>query len=221
MHRKTIHKATGFVTRRRGARSDILVFRHPHAGVQLPAGTVESGESVETAAIREIREETGLRDLGVMSHLGSMCVDLEDESRALLEPVTLQVGPRADAGSLGISLGRAHWVRVACRIDDFAEVVCEEVDINASPPRLRTRFSGWLPFGLLADRLERHFYHCEYTLPTAETWLQEADLGLTFACYWTPLVPKPELAEGQQEWMDEFHAVLVARATPGVQSTGA
>lgn len=41
----------------------LLVFKHrdyAEAGVQVPAGTVESGESVEKALYREILEETGI-----------------------------------------------------------------------------------------------------------------------------------------------------------------
>ena len=44
-------------------RGRVLVFRHPHAasGVQLPKGTIESGESPAGAAVRELAEESGLR----------------------------------------------------------------------------------------------------------------------------------------------------------------
>src|SRR5437764_425445 len=48
----------------RAAATDLLVFAHPdEAGVtiQLPAGTVEDGEAPETAAARELLEETGVR----------------------------------------------------------------------------------------------------------------------------------------------------------------
>jgi 8-oxo-dGTP pyrophosphatase MutT (NUDIX family) len=39
-----------------------LVFEHPRspsAGIQVPAGTMEPGEEPATAAVRELREETG------------------------------------------------------------------------------------------------------------------------------------------------------------------
>ena len=42
----------------------LLVFDHrdyPDAGTQVPAGGVEVGESVGAAAIREVREETGVQ----------------------------------------------------------------------------------------------------------------------------------------------------------------
>lgn len=54
-------KVVCYITRNR---QDILVFEHtqeyPGAGIQVPAGGVEAGESLEQAAIREAFEETGL-----------------------------------------------------------------------------------------------------------------------------------------------------------------
>jgi len=57
----------------------ILVFNHvdfPSAGLQVPAGTVEYGETVDAAVIREAQEETGLMGLEVRSYLGSDELDL-------------------------------------------------------------------------------------------------------------------------------------------------
>lgn len=39
-------------------------------GVQVPAGTIEPGESPQDAALREATEETGLTDLRVIRRLG-------------------------------------------------------------------------------------------------------------------------------------------------------
>lgn len=38
----------------------VLVFRHPLAGTQLVKGTVEPGEALKVAALRELAEESGL-----------------------------------------------------------------------------------------------------------------------------------------------------------------
>ena len=54
------HRVVVYVEREDG----LLVFDHrdhPEAGTQVPAGGVEVGESVGAAAIREVREETGVR----------------------------------------------------------------------------------------------------------------------------------------------------------------
>lgn len=60
-----IGKAYGYVTRVRGGVTQALVFRHPDpaGGYQIPKGTIEPGETAEQAVLRELWEETGLRDL--------------------------------------------------------------------------------------------------------------------------------------------------------------
>ncbi len=57
----------------------LLVFRHtryPEAGIQVPAGTVEEGESLADAVLREAHEETGLDSLEIRSYLGVREYDL-------------------------------------------------------------------------------------------------------------------------------------------------
>lgn len=59
-------------------RGRLLVFRHteyPGAGIQVPGGSVEPGEVVEQAALREALEETGLEALEMVSFLGVQEVD--------------------------------------------------------------------------------------------------------------------------------------------------
>ena len=56
----------------------LLVFTHPdapEAGTQVPAGTIEHGETPEDAALREAREETGLSLLTVVRFLGTSRYD--------------------------------------------------------------------------------------------------------------------------------------------------
>lgn len=56
----------------------LLVFRQPdfpEAGIQVPGGSIEPGEAVEAAALRETREETGLDGLRLVSFLGERTYD--------------------------------------------------------------------------------------------------------------------------------------------------
>jgi 8-oxo-dGTP pyrophosphatase MutT (NUDIX family) len=53
----------------------LLVFRHTdysyeEVGIQVPAGSVRPDESPEDAALREAREETGLKDFTIVKKLG-------------------------------------------------------------------------------------------------------------------------------------------------------
>jgi 8-oxo-dGTP pyrophosphatase MutT (NUDIX family) len=60
-----VGKVTAVVLRRRHLKAEVLVFDHPldQGGfmVQLPAGTIEPYEEPETAATRELSEETGVQ----------------------------------------------------------------------------------------------------------------------------------------------------------------
>jgi 8-oxo-dGTP pyrophosphatase MutT (NUDIX family) len=60
---------------------ELLVFRHldepwDESGLQVPAGSVEPGESPEEAALREANEETGLHSLRLVRKLGETDYDM-------------------------------------------------------------------------------------------------------------------------------------------------
>jgi len=72
---RKVAKAQAYITR--GAQ--LLVFEHvgiPEAGIQVPSGTIEDGESTEAAALREAHEETGLGTLQVVGFLGDYVYDM-------------------------------------------------------------------------------------------------------------------------------------------------
>ena len=55
-----IEKVCPLVLREGKGGMEILVFRHPLAGVQLVKGTLEPGEAIVAGALRELAEEAGL-----------------------------------------------------------------------------------------------------------------------------------------------------------------
>lgn len=77
-----ILKAAAFVIRRKinidagsGARTaaELLLFAHvdfPDVPIQIPGGSIDDGEEPHAAAIRELREESGLTNLPLIRSLG-------------------------------------------------------------------------------------------------------------------------------------------------------
>ncbi len=205
----TIAKVTAFVTRRApsGDGHELLVFRHPDAGIQLPAGSVEPGESPAAAALREVEEETGLRETQLVAHLGTRVTDLHDV-KAFLADAPLLAGPSPGAALL-TTLPRGWWCRPLGWQGDYCEVRYEELDRNTQPEQVIVRFTGWVRSDLLAGRMERAYFHVSCTRPAPDRWQQRAEDRFDFACHWLPLVPKPDIRSPQQAWIDEFHDALV------------
>jgi 8-oxo-dGTP pyrophosphatase MutT (NUDIX family) len=61
-----------YVTRERDGAKQLLVFDHrddPSAGTQVPAGRVDPGETLEECLLRELNEEAGIEDGGIVREL--------------------------------------------------------------------------------------------------------------------------------------------------------
>jgi 8-oxo-dGTP pyrophosphatase MutT (NUDIX family) len=55
-----MNKACPIILRERHGVIEVLGFTHPLAGKQLVKGTIEEGESLENACVRELLEESGI-----------------------------------------------------------------------------------------------------------------------------------------------------------------
>lgn len=67
---KRARSAGGVVFRRVGDQLEVLVLQHEGGKWMLPKGTIESGETPEAVALREVREETGVSNVRVVTDLG-------------------------------------------------------------------------------------------------------------------------------------------------------
>ena len=73
MNRKV--KVYGYLIREQQGDTQVLVFDHvdfPEAGTQVPGGTVDPGEGLAEAVLREVFEESGVDGLIVVRELGVM-----------------------------------------------------------------------------------------------------------------------------------------------------
>ncbi|WP_082542037.1 MULTISPECIES: NUDIX domain-containing protein [unclassified Rhizobacter] len=64
------NKVCPVILRTIGGDLQILAFEHPLAGCQLVKGTIEPGETIHRAALRELGEESGIHSASVRRDLG-------------------------------------------------------------------------------------------------------------------------------------------------------
>jgi 8-oxo-dGTP pyrophosphatase MutT (NUDIX family) len=149
-----IEKVTAFVTRVVNSRRELLLFQHPYAGIQIPAGTVEPGEPPEAAAIRETHEETGLRDVAIDQYLGVRDVVLPDTQRMLHQPTGVYARP--DLMSFNwIQLGRGLTVTVERQSGEYAQISYQEWERQTEPAYVSYQFMGWVPSAVLSQLYRR------------------------------------------------------------------
>lgn len=196
---RVVEKVTIFVTRRSDAGHDLLLFQHPSAGIQIPAGTVEAGEEPEAAAMRETTEETGLGDFAALRYLGSVDEMLPETRRIIAENTKVYAQP--DPSSFDwAQLRRGLVVHLERQVPGFAHVTYEEWDRVADPRYISYQITGWVPEQTLAEIRRRHFYHLEYHAPTPERWVVETD-NHHFELFWAPLQALPAIVEPQNTWL--------------------
>lgn len=205
---ETQRKVTTFVTRGSGAGAELLVFWHTGAGVQVPAGTVDDGETFDQAAAREVFEETALADLEMRARLGHRVYELRDWA-VLRHDVYLRIRPESGAPAKRWQIPRAS-VGVLERRSGFARIVYAEEDLDSESGIVFARFEGWVPEQDLYSRQERAFYHFRAREDTPHKW-QTIENGVhEFHLYWLPLAPKPVLVSSNQAWLDEFYDAILA-----------
>lgn len=202
-----LEKVVAFILRERNGRQEILVFDHPTAGTQIPAGTVEEGESLEAAVLRETKEETGFTG-SIVRPLASPTFDPLGADRVIaLKKVTLRQNPAPDAdpipslwsGGRGMPFNR---VEAKAPQNRFIYVARREIDHNQTPPKLIQEFQCWSPAKLVTRQQRRHYFQIRlHENDTPEQWIIEGDYQHHWRLYWTPLEPRPQLMGWQNDWL--------------------
>ena len=195
----SLEKVTAFIVHSSPSGIDLLLFKHPTAGIQIPAGTVEENETPQTAVLREAAEESGLEGLEYRSYLGSRLERHPQECHyiAHLTPVYA----RPDLGSIAwAQIRRGIPVAVLRKVGGFCQVQYQEKDRLPDPQYISYSILGWVPEEVLVDHQERHFYLLEATDRGQDRWEVSID-NHVFTLFWTSLNPLPEIIFPQSTWL--------------------
>lgn len=195
-------KVTALILRpAKGQKIEVLIFRHPNAGLQLPAGTVEPGEAPETAVLREVEEETGLTEVRLVKKLGSEKIDLPAGSAYLKQSLRLRSEPSSSAALVEPELGRGWLVETGETQGRYVHVIYREEDLSGKKKRLLWQAEGWAPTAVLDKKLTRHFYWLQTRSSTPQEWEWPSDHGLIFKMIWVPFDLQLALVEPQRAWL--------------------
>lgn len=203
---QVVEKVTAFVIRQREEGVDLLLFEHPYAGIQIPAGTVESGETPEHAVLRELAEETGLSNVTLHRTL-DVAEDQLAEGQPLIAAPT-RVFARPDPSSVDWArLPTGVQVTVERTAADFCQVTYREFDRVPDPKYVTMAITGWVPADHLATARRRYFFLLEPAGPKEEKWTVFAD-NHAFTLFWAPLRALPAIIPPQDRWLDVLRAGL-------------
>ena len=196
-----IEKVTAFITNKDA--THLVLFKHPTGGIQIPAGTMEEGEAVEDAVLREAKEETRLFQLAIRSFLGSKLDPLPENRQIITHPTKVYAQPNPISFDWG-SFPRAAVVTLLGRQKNgYVHVTYEEPNKLPNPDYISFQITGWVPENLLQERQTRHYYYLVCEEETPDQWEVFTD-NHTFTLFWAPLDDLPEIIYPQNEWVEMF-----------------
>ncbi|HSM25080.1 MAG TPA: NUDIX domain-containing protein [Anaerolineaceae bacterium] len=196
-----IEKVVALIVRKKGQQLQLLIFKHPANGYQLPAGTVEENEDLEVALRREVAEETGLTNIKVIQKLGEKTIFLDQNQAVLTQTLRFFSWPAQAAKRHGPLCTRGLKVNTFERKVGFTHVRYEEFDLSKEPPTLLWDSEGWVPSEFLTREIRRHFYLLSVADEDRDHWKIQSDFGYIFECQWVDVDAIPALSWEQSEWL--------------------
>jgi 8-oxo-dGTP pyrophosphatase MutT (NUDIX family) len=204
-----LEKVSAFILRSTQYGPEILVIEHPTAGLQLPAGTIENGEAPETAVLRKVFEETGLKQVEIVKIITETHEFTTPDEAYLMETLRCYAWPAQSAQRFGPLFTRGKRFQVFERKVGFTRIMHEEFDLDKKSAKSVKTIEGWLPSASLTHEIRRLFYLIRVLYETPQNWSHLTDYGETIQIKWLPLIPSPKLNEEQIIWLDFLDGVEI------------
>lgn len=197
-----LEKVSALILRPSKTVPDILVFEHPTAGLQLPAGTVENDEEPEIAVLRKVYQETGLKQVEVVKKLTETHQFLPTDEAFLIETIRCYAWPAQSAQRFGPLFTRGKRFQVYERKVGFTRIKYEDYYLNKKSEKSLKTIEGWLPSASLTHEIRRYIYLLRVLNETPQSWSHLTDRGYTIQLKWVPLKPVPKINEEQISWLE-------------------
>jgi 8-oxo-dGTP pyrophosphatase MutT (NUDIX family) len=200
-------KIACFAVRDRGTGWDLLVIRHPTAGTQVPAGTVDPREPCRSAALREFHEETGVKASSAHC-VGRIEKDYPPHHGVLVATPHHSMEVVRTGVDHDLQLRRGLPVRIIAERDNEVQVIYEEWDYNLDPPVVINSVAGWVASTDVAKTIVRELYRVTVNEVTQPSWTHLAD-GQNWTLEWMPIQAVTLFGE-QQGWLDALRDELTS-----------
>jgi len=196
---KAFEKVSVLTLRYVAGRPQLLTFLHPQAGRQIPAGSVDPGETTREAAERELAEETGVMSLNKLFELDQRIEELGNNAVALKD-VRLKLAPTSQASDTSMTIKRGHRVEIKEAEGGWLRVKQVLFDLTQEPPIRLPGAEGWASAAAFCTKVRRTFFFAEAADTGHNRWDHAAD-GHLFQIEWVDLESDISLVEGQIEWL--------------------
>lgn len=195
-----IEKVTVFITRKVHKDNQLLLFKHPHAGIQIPAGTVESEENVEKAALREAKEETNISEFTSVELIGTNIEKHKDGNYSICKEAYVYSRPTKSSFNW-IEIRRGIRVKELRQQGGFKQISYIEYDNYPENEQISYQIIGWIPQESLVGSEKRYFYHLKTQANTQDEWDVQTD-NYVIQLFWVSLDKLPSVIKPQNKWFD-------------------
>ncbi|MFX1284201.1 MAG: NUDIX domain-containing protein [Promethearchaeota archaeon] len=196
---KVVEKVTAFITRNKKEKNELLLFIHPNAGIQIPAGTVEKGETVKEALMREVTEETGLKKISIRNYIGFKDRKLPKNQFFISEKTKVYSRPTSNSFDWA-ELRKGITVTSNRTLDDYTQITFREYDRYPDQNYITYQITGWILTTNLSKKMRRHFFHIVINEEAQDEWEIFADNHL-FRVFWSPFMNLPDIIAPHRHWL--------------------